>query len=134
MISRRAFLETVSAAVVLPALEERVRRPTSGARRSSTCTSIMRPQPASNLAHLDGAGITKANLLTRGAAQRTGRRRIEAAAPGRFTWFSTYDITKPDAEQALTQAVKDGRAGLRRAEVPRRRRRPGAAPDLCAGG
>jgi len=34
------------------------------------------------------------------------------AAPGRFTWFNSYDVTKPDAEQVLTQAVKDGAQGF----------------------
>ena len=37
---------------------------------------------------------------------------MEAAAPGRFTWFNSYDVTKPDAEQVLTQAVKDGAQGF----------------------
>ena len=37
---------------------------------------------------------------------------MQAAAPGRFTWFSSYDVTKPDAEQVLTQAVKDGAQGF----------------------
>ena len=37
---------------------------------------------------------------------------MEAAAPGRFTWFNSYDVTKPDAEQVLTQAAKDGAQGF----------------------
>ena len=35
-----------------------------------------------------------------------------AAAPGRFTWFNSYDVARPDAEQVLTQAVKDGAQGF----------------------
>ena len=92
----------------------------------------LRPQPASNLAHLDGAGITKANLLTRAAAGDQVKA-VRPAAPGRFTWFSSADITKPEAEQALTAGRQGRRAGLRRDEVPRRRRRPRAAPDVRAG-
>ena len=37
---------------------------------------------------------------------------MQTAAPGRFTWFNSYDVTKPDAEQVLTQAVKDGAQGF----------------------
>ena len=71
----------------------------------------MRPVAANNLAHLDGAGITKANLLTRGAVLEQVKA-LAALAPGRFTWFSTFDITKPEAEAQLTQAVKDGAQGF----------------------
>jgi predicted TIM-barrel fold metal-dependent hydrolase len=71
----------------------------------------MRPQPASNLAHLDGAGITKANLLTRGAIAEP-LQALMAAAPGRFTWFHASDVAQPDAEQVLTKAVKDGAQGF----------------------
>jgi uncharacterized protein len=71
----------------------------------------LRPQPAANLAHLDGAGIAKANLLTRGHALDQVKA-LEAAAPGRFTWFNSYDVTQPDGEQVLTQAVKSGAQGF----------------------
>ena len=37
---------------------------------------------------------------------------VQAAAPGRFTWYTSYDVTKPDAEQVLTQAVKNGAQGF----------------------
>ena len=84
---------------------------TSGARPVFDLHFHLRPQPASNFAHLDGAGITKANLLTRGPALERVKA-MEAAAPGRFTWFNSYDVTKPDAEQVLTQAVKDGAQGF----------------------
>src|SRR6476659_9412017 len=71
----------------------------------------LRPQPASNLAHLDGAGVTKANLLTRGAVLEQ-LQALRAAAPGRFTWFNSQDVTKPDAENTLTEAVKTGAQGF----------------------
>jgi predicted TIM-barrel fold metal-dependent hydrolase len=71
----------------------------------------MRPDPAANIAHLDGCGVTQANLLTQGpvAAQV---RDLQAQYPKRFVWFASTDITKPDAEAILTQAVKDGAGGL----------------------
>src|SRR3954464_7029061 len=111
MISRRAFLETVSAAVVLPAW---ARQGTPANEWGSPVFDLhfhLRPQPAANLAHLDGAGVTKANLLTRGAALEQVKA-LQTAAPGRFTWFNSYDVTKPDAEQVLTQSIKDGAQGF----------------------
>jgi uncharacterized protein len=111
MINRREFLGTVAAA--LPAL----RGQGTGTPANEWGAPVfdlhfhLRPQPAANLAHLDGAGVTKANLLTRGAALEPVKE-LQAAAPGRFTWFNSYDVTKPDAEQVLTQAVKDGAQGF----------------------
>jgi hypothetical protein len=66
-MNRREFLESVAAAAVLPAFAQQ----TAGGEWGSPVFDLhfhMRPQPAANLAHLDGAGVTKANLLTRGAA------------------------------------------------------------------
>jgi predicted TIM-barrel fold metal-dependent hydrolase len=109
-MNRREFLETIAAAAVVPTL----------ARQSPSnewgppvfdLHFHLRPQPAGNLAHLDGAGIAKANLLTRGSAVDQVKA-LQATAPGRFTWFNSYDVTKPDAEQMLTQAVKNGAQGF----------------------
>ena len=61
---------------------------------------------------------------------------LQAAAPGRFTWFSSYDVTRPDAEQVLTQAVKDGAQGFGEikfhvaADGPELRRMYALAADL----
>jgi uncharacterized protein len=110
-MNRREFLAT--AAALVPAL----RGPGAAAPTNEWGSSVfdlhfhLRPQPEANLTHLDGAGVTKANLLTRGAALEQ-LRAMEAAAPGRFTWFNSYDVAKPDAEQVLTQAVKDGAQGF----------------------
>jgi predicted TIM-barrel fold metal-dependent hydrolase len=109
MINRREFLETMAAAVPALAWQN-----TPANEWDSPVFDLhfhMRPQPAANLAHLDGAGVTKANLLTRAGALEQVKA-LQAAAPGRFTWFSSYDVTRPDAEQVLTQAVKDGAQGF----------------------
>jgi predicted TIM-barrel fold metal-dependent hydrolase len=109
MISRRTFLETVAVAA-MPVL----RLQTGPAEWGSPVFDLhfhLRPQPANNLAHVDGAGITKANLLTR-AASRDQVKALQTAAPGRFTWFSSADITKPEAEATLTGAIKDGARGF----------------------
>jgi predicted TIM-barrel fold metal-dependent hydrolase len=110
MLSRRQFLETVSVAAVLPL----ARRQTPPGEWGSPVFDLhfhLRPQPAANIAHLDGAGVTKANLLTR-AGQVPLVQRVQAAAPGRFTWFASADVTRPEAEAQLTQAVKDGAQGF----------------------
>src|SRR3954465_996053 len=135
MMNRREFLGKVSAAAaVLPALG----RQAPANEWGSPVFDLhfhMRPQPASNITHLDGAGVTKANLLTRGAALEQVKA-IEAAAPGRFTWFNSSDITKPEAEQLLTQAVKDGAQGFGEmkfhvaADGPELRRMYSLAADL----
>jgi uncharacterized protein len=110
VLKRREFLQAVAASVVVPAPAR-----TDGANDwGSPVFDLhchLRPQPASNLAHLDGVGIAKANLLTRGGALDQVKA-LQATAPGRFTWFNSYDVTKPDAEQVLTQAVKVGARGF----------------------
>jgi len=110
-MNRREFLGTVSAAAVLPALGRQATAPNEWGSPVFDLHFHMRPQPVGNITHLDGAGVTKANLLTRAAALEQVKA-VQGAAPGRFTWFNSQDITKPDAEQALTQAVKDGAQGF----------------------
>ena len=109
MINRREFLETVAAAV--PALGWQGTTANEWGSPVFDLHFHLRQQPASNLAHLDGAGVTKANLLTRGAVLEQVKA-LQAAAPGRFTWFNSYDVSRPDAEQVLTQAAKDGAQGF----------------------
>jgi predicted TIM-barrel fold metal-dependent hydrolase len=134
MITRRAFLETVGAAAALPVL----RRQAGAAEWGSPVFDLhfhLRPQPASNLTHLDGAAVTKANLLTRSGALDQVKA-LQAAAPGRFTWFNSADVTKPEAEATLTQAVKDGAQGFGEmkfhvaADGPELRRMYALAADL----
>jgi predicted TIM-barrel fold metal-dependent hydrolase len=133
-MNRREFLETVAAAAVLPALTGQEPAREWGAPVFDLHFH-MRPQPAANLAHLDGAGISKANLLTRGAALEQVKA-TQQAAPGRFTWFTSYDVSRPDAEQVLTQAVKNGARGFGEmkfhvaADGPELRRAYALAADL----
>jgi predicted TIM-barrel fold metal-dependent hydrolase len=109
-MNRREFLETVAAAAAVPTLATQA-PPNEWGSPVFDLHFHLRPEPARNFAHFDGAGITKANLLTRGPAVDRVKA-MEAAAPGRFTWFNSYDVTKPDAEQVLTQAAKDGAQGF----------------------
>jgi predicted TIM-barrel fold metal-dependent hydrolase len=133
-MNRREFLNTVAGAAVLPRLAHQDPSNEWGAPVFDLHFHL-RPQPAANLAHLDGAGVTKANLLTRGGALEQVKA-LQAVAPGRFTWFNSYDVTKPDAEQALTQAVKNGAQGFGEmkfhvaADGPELRRMYALAADL----
>jgi uncharacterized protein len=109
-MNRREFFETVAATAAVPAFA--LQDPAN--EWGSPVFDLhfhLRPQPAGNLAHLHGAGVTKANLLTRGAVVDQVKA-LQTAAPGRFTWFNSYDVTKADAEQVLSQAVKDGAQGF----------------------
>jgi predicted TIM-barrel fold metal-dependent hydrolase len=110
-MNRREFLETLSLAAAVPLIGRQSLPANEWGTPVFDLHFHMRPQPAANLAHLDGAGVTKANLLTRAAGLEQVKA-LDAAAPGRFTWFGSYDVTRPDAEQVLTQAIKDGAQGF----------------------
>jgi predicted TIM-barrel fold metal-dependent hydrolase len=133
-MNRREFLETIAVAAVVPALGWQDPANEWGSPVFDLHFHL-RPQAASNLAHLDGAGVTKANLLTRGGAVEQVKA-VQAAAPGRFTWFNSYDVARPDAERVLTQAVKDGAQGFGEmkfhvaADGPELRRMYALAADL----
>ena len=109
MLTRRAFIGTVAAAV--PAWRLQAAQTNEWGSPVFDLHHHMRQNAAANITHLDGAGITKANLLTRGPVQEQVKA-VDALAPGRFTWFSTFDITKPEAEAQLTDAVKAGAQGF----------------------
>jgi predicted TIM-barrel fold metal-dependent hydrolase len=109
-MNRREFLEAFAAAAVVPAFAPQD-RPNEWGSPVFDLHFHLRPQPAANLAHLDGAGIAKANLLARGGAVEQVKA-VQAAAAGRFTWFASYDVTRPDAERVLTEAVKNGAQGF----------------------
>ena len=111
LVDRRQFLETLSAAALLPALRRQAALSPEWATPVFDLHFHLRPQPAANLAHLDGAGVTKANLLTRNDATEQVRV-LAAMAPGRFTWFNSYDVSQPETERVLAQAVKDGAQGF----------------------
>jgi len=110
MLNRRHFLRVVGASLSLPA----TLRAAQASEWGSPVFDLhfhMRGQPAANLAHLDGAGIAKANLLTRTTASDQVRS-VQAAAPGRFTWFCSADPSAPESIDALTSSVKSGARGF----------------------
>src|SRR6266853_1329716 len=70
----------------------------------------LRPDGESNLAHINGSGVTKAVLLTRVQSVDQSRSLAEKH-PGRFVWFVSADLA-PESAALLTKAVKDGALGL----------------------
>jgi hypothetical protein len=114
MISRRFFLGMLGASLTVRGRLEAEAEPLQAGEWGSPVFDLhfhMRPQAAANVAHLDGAGIAKANLLTRANAAEEYRA-IDKEAPGRFSWFGSADIARPEGMDALTQAVKSGARGF----------------------
>jgi predicted TIM-barrel fold metal-dependent hydrolase len=76
------------------------------------CHHHLRRTPEANIAHLDGSGISNAMVLARdNSADQIAA--IQAQYPGRILgWFAGTDITKPEAEDLLTKAVKAGAIGF----------------------
>jgi len=111
MLNRRQFLGVVAASVSTRAASLRAAQSSEWGSSVFDLHFHLREEPAANIAHLDGAGITNANLLTRATA---GARvtAVQAAAPGRFTWFCSADPSRPESIEALTRSVKAGARGF----------------------
>jgi len=78
----------------------------------------MRASPALNIAHQQGAGITAANLLTRGDSAAAVAD-MQAKNPKMFPcWFGATDVTRSDAAKILTQVVKSGAKGFGELKFP----------------
>lgn len=71
----------------------------------------LRSDGESDFAHIEGSGVTKAVLLTRIQAVDQARD-LAQKHPGRFVWFVSADVTKPESSGLLTKAVKDGALGM----------------------
>jgi len=78
----------------------------------------MRRTPELNIAHQRGAGVTAANLLTRDDAA-SAVAALQTRDPKMFPcWFGSTDVSKPEAEQFLTQAVNSGAKGFGELKFP----------------
>lgn len=71
----------------------------------------LRKTPEANTAHLNGCGVSNAILLTN-LGSIDVLRATQAQSPHRFGWSASTDVTKPEAAQLLTDAVKSGAIGL----------------------
>ena len=88
-----------------------------------------------NYVHCQGCGVSHAVLSARDTAAEQVRA-IRAKYPKVFVWTASADVTKPEAEAALTAAVKHGAVGLGEikshvaADGPELRRMYALAADL----
>ncbi len=106
MLNRRQFIAAVSAASLLPGQERY--------EWGGPVLDIhlhLRPDGESNVAHMNGSGVTKAVLLTRIESVDQSKALAEKH-PGRFVWFVSADVTKPESAGVLTKAIKDGALGM----------------------
>src|SRR5260370_31572391 len=105
MIDRRQFLTAATAAAILAQRNDEWGGPVLDIHLH------LRPDGESNLAHIDGSSVTKAVLLTR-VEDADRARGLAAKYPGRFVWFVSADVSKPESASLLTKAVKGGALGL----------------------
>src|SRR4051812_38058829 len=109
MITRRRFVGALGASLTLPRLK--IDELPFGERRQADEWGSpvydlhfhMRAQPAQTLAHLNGAGIAKANLLTRA----TGAEQVAAAqsaAPGMLV-SSSDACNRASCRRGLTESL-----------------------------
>ena len=114
MINRRQFSQAMAGMLAASRVQyAQTPTPVTWAGASIVdCHHHLRPSPEANIAHLDGAGISNAQALAR-ANSAEQMQALEAKYPGRFlAWFASTDITKPEAADLLTKAVKSGATGL----------------------
>src|SRR5438874_12951298 len=107
MIDRRQFISSAAAASTASLLAQQ--RDEWGGPVLDIHLHL-RADGESNLAHINGSGVTKAVLLTRVQSVDQSKALAEKY-PGRFVWFVSADL-KPESAVLLTKAVKDGALGL----------------------
>jgi predicted TIM-barrel fold metal-dependent hydrolase len=103
--TRREFLGTIAAAAVSSAFAQAPASLWSGPVLDTHLH--LRRDPESNIVHMDGCGVTQAVILARDNSA-ADLRAMQAKHPGRLVWAASSDVSSPDVEAKLTQAVKDG--------------------------
>jgi uncharacterized protein len=135
-MNRRQFAQALAAALSTSTLRAEAPFKNLWGGPVVDCHFHLRPTPEANIAHLDGCGVSNALLLAReNTAEQI--KNMQAQYSGRFLgWFASTDITKPEAEQLLTNAVKNGAIGFGEikfhvaADGPELRRAYALAADL----
>jgi uncharacterized protein len=110
-IGRREFLQSV--AIIAAASRVNGQSPPAGEWGAQVLDIHLHPRATveANLLHLDGAGVTKAVLLTGANAEDRAKQTV-AAHPDRFVRFASIDMTQPDAIARLRTAVRGGAIGF----------------------
>lgn len=110
-MNRREFTKSLIAASAAASVSAQADRPDWGGPVVD-CHHHLRPTASANIAHLDGCGVSNMMALVR-AASAPVVKQVEESHPGRLLgWFVSTDITKPDAEEVLRTAVKNGAIGF----------------------
>src|SRR5690242_464222 len=108
MINRRRFLSAAAAASTASLLAQQ-RQEWGGPVLDIHLH--LRADGESNLAHMNGSGVTRAVLLTRVESVDRSKA-LGEKHPGRFVWFVSADVAQPKSAALLTKAVQDGALGL----------------------
>src|SRR5437764_13655780 len=106
MITRRGFVGGMAALATVSSLHSQENTGNEWGGPVVDCHHHLRRTAEANLAHLDGSGMSNAMVLARdnSAAQIA---EMKTKYPGRILgWFASADISKPEAEELLTKAVK----------------------------
>jgi predicted TIM-barrel fold metal-dependent hydrolase len=69
-----------------------------------------RREPDAEWKHMQGCGVTHANLLTQAAAEEHAKE-VMAKRPDRFRRFISVDVTRPDAIEVLRKGYENGALG-----------------------
>ncbi len=111
-ISRRQFTAALTTALPLTRLLAQDGPENLWGGPVVDCHHHLRRTPEANIAHMNGAGLSNAMVLARYDSAEM-MKTMRDKYPGRFLgWFASADITKPEAEQQLRDAVKQGAIGL----------------------
>src|SRR5689334_17772322 len=113
-IGRRAFIRSVAVAAAASAVTVPEFESVAGAQAPNEWDVAVldthlhpRATPEENIAHLDGAGITKAVLLASALAESRAKQAV-AAYPSRLTRFAAIDMTEPNSIEYLRSALAGG--------------------------
>lgn len=111
-INRRAFIRNVAVAGSAMPLMGQLTSSPQWDGPVVDCHHHMRPTAEANIAHLDGSGMSNAMLLARNSSANEIAA-LKMQYPNRVLgWFASTDITKPEAAELLTNAVKAGAIGF----------------------
>jgi predicted TIM-barrel fold metal-dependent hydrolase len=109
MMNRREFLGSITTAVAIGS-STRLHAQTATPQWPSQVLDThlhLRGNPESNFDHIEGCGVTRAVLLT--AVQQEDRAKgLMEKYPGRFVRSASVNVTRPDAADQITSAIKDG--------------------------
>jgi predicted TIM-barrel fold metal-dependent hydrolase len=112
VINRRAFLSAVAVSAAASRLQAQESARGEWGGPVVDCHHHIRRTPEANIVHLDGSGMSNAMALARYNSDEQ-MAALRTQYPGRFLgWFASADITKPEAEELLTKAVKAGAIGF----------------------